>query len=54
MKKKVLAVLLAGCMTMALAACGGGADESSSRTQMQERKHLLRTPALLRLLRREN
>ena len=30
MKKLVLAVLLAGCMTMALAACGGGADESSS------------------------
>lgn len=30
MKKKVLAVLLAGCMTMALAACGGGSDESSS------------------------
>lgn len=30
MKKKILAVLLAGCMTMALAACGGGSDESSS------------------------
>lgn len=30
MKKKVLAALLAGCMAMSLAACGGGSDTSDS------------------------
>lgn len=30
MKKKVLAALLAGCMVMSLAACGGGSDDTAS------------------------
>ena len=30
MKKKVLAALLAGCMVISLAACGGGSDDTAS------------------------
>ena len=30
MKKKVLAALLAGCMVMSLAACGGGSKDAAS------------------------
>ena len=30
MKKKVLVALLAGCMVMSLAACGGGSDDTAS------------------------
>lgn len=33
MKKKLLSVLLAGCMVLSLAGCGSGSGDSGSTTQ---------------------